>query len=321
MFAFADPEIIRLATTEFVPVCADDWYQRRRSDAEGAFWRRITLQGPRGADAPTHQGIYIFTADGELLAFKNAGQDVKATRDQLQDGLSKWKSLPAFRRQAGALAIPAHGPLDPNYTRTPPMDGAIVRAHSRILDRDGNRYRKGTCDFPGGDRSARDFLWLTADDLKSLSSIPPSVGHSIRIPDPLRERLLRFHLVDNTRGEPDFWNHDEIQTSDIVLSVDKTNPESIELNLDGTVSLSTRSDPVRAYDARLSGRIRVSRAGKLERFDIVAIGEHRGAGTFTARGVRSGLLGVAFELVDPEIPANRVPPQGSRDPEKYFGPK
>ena len=34
-FAFADPEIIRLAQTAFVPVSADDWYQRRRKDAEG----------------------------------------------------------------------------------------------------------------------------------------------------------------------------------------------------------------------------------------------------------------------------------------------
>ena len=61
VFAFADAEIIRLAKTRFVPACADDWYQRRRSDATGEFWKKVYKQGPRKNESSTHQGIYIFT--------------------------------------------------------------------------------------------------------------------------------------------------------------------------------------------------------------------------------------------------------------------
>ena len=46
--AFADREIIRLAAEDFVPVTADDWYQRRRQDAEGEFFRKVADQGPLG---------------------------------------------------------------------------------------------------------------------------------------------------------------------------------------------------------------------------------------------------------------------------------
>ena len=41
MSAFADPEIIRMANDDYVPVTGDDWYQRRRQDQEGEFFRKV----------------------------------------------------------------------------------------------------------------------------------------------------------------------------------------------------------------------------------------------------------------------------------------
>ena len=56
-----------MAQEQFVPVTADDWYQRRRQDAEGKFFRQVADQGPRkGQGGSTRQGIYVLTADGEL---------------------------------------------------------------------------------------------------------------------------------------------------------------------------------------------------------------------------------------------------------------
>jgi hypothetical protein len=317
VFAFADPEIIHLAKTAFVPACADDWYQRRRSDAEGRFWKRITSQGPRDADAPTHQGIYVLTADGELLAFKNAGQDAMSTRDQLTQGLRKWHALPDARRRPNSVSIPDRGPLDPNYSRTPPEGGLIVRVHARILDSDGENYRKGVCVVAGGDRAARDFLWLTAAEVKSLAAIPPTEGRESILPETLFHRILRYHLVDNTRGEPDFWSKADIRTASLRLIVSDVTADGIAIQLDGDAILETGS---RGYEARLFGRIRIAPDRTIERFDLVAIGEHWGSGTFT-KGERPGrkLLGVTFEVADPTVPANRVTPQGARDAIAYLG--
>ena len=316
VFAFADPQIIQLARDVFVPVSADDWYQRRRTDAEGRFWKQIVSQGPRLVDAPTHQGIYVFTADGELLAFKNAGQDANATREQLERGLRKWNSLPESRKKPGAVLIPDHGPLDPNYSRTPPEGGAIVRVHARILDRSSVGYQKGTCDFPGGDRAARDFLWLTSDEVRSLAAIPPAKGHTTTLPKSLVNRILRFHLVDNTRGEPEFWNRSEIRTANHRLFVTEATEFGHTIQFDGDAHLESAS---RGYLARMFGYVRIASDRSIDRFDLVAIGEHWGAGAFT-KGERPGrnLLGITFQLADPSRPSDRIAPQGARNEREYY---
>src|SRR4029079_14605270 len=89
--AFSDPETIRIATEDFVPVAADDWYQRRRQDEEGKFWMSIAQQGRPRDDEGTRQGIYCFTADGHLLAYKNARNNPAVMRDTIRQGLRDWQ--------------------------------------------------------------------------------------------------------------------------------------------------------------------------------------------------------------------------------------
>ena len=67
-----------MAKEDFVPVACDDWYHRRRKDAEGEFWRKVSdgaEHGPNAADGVwTRQGFYMLTAVGTILARKYAGQ-------------------------------------------------------------------------------------------------------------------------------------------------------------------------------------------------------------------------------------------------------
>src|SRR4051794_379919 len=119
--------MIRLATEKFVPVSADDWYQRRRDDAEGEFFRKVADQGPRkGQGGSTRQGIYCFTAAGKLLAYRNA-QDAKLMRETVEQALKRFEALPAEERKAGAVEVPDHGKVDARYARTPPAGGLILR--------------------------------------------------------------------------------------------------------------------------------------------------------------------------------------------------
>ena len=111
----------------------------------------MASQGPRkGAGGSTRQGIYTFTADGDLLEFKNAGQDVVATRDQLERALKKWKALPSVKTKPGVVTVPEHGKLDAKYSRTPPVNGQIVKVYARILDVKDNGFCRGTCESAGG---------------------------------------------------------------------------------------------------------------------------------------------------------------------------
>ena len=169
---FADPEVIKLASERFVPVCTDDWYTRRRQDATGEFFRAMaTAAGRKGDDGATRQGIYCFTADGTVLGFKNAGQDAGVMKKVFTDALAKFDKLPEEQRKAGAVKVPDHGKPDAKYTRTPPAGGLVVRVHTRILEEKQGDYCAGKCPTTGGDQSARDFLWLTKAEVKSLAPV------------------------------------------------------------------------------------------------------------------------------------------------------
>src|SRR5262245_63634127 len=133
-----------MATEDFVPVTADDWYQRRRQDAEGEFFRKVANQGPRkGEGGATRQGIYVLTADGELLSWKNAGQNADVTRDELKRALERFKKLPASRREPGAVEVGESGKPDPAYTSTPPPGGLVVSVSTRTLDPAGDALCTG----------------------------------------------------------------------------------------------------------------------------------------------------------------------------------
>ena len=323
--AFSDPEILRLARDEYVAVAGDDWYQRRREDDEGRFFRSVADQGPRrGAGGSTRQGIYCLTASGKLLAYKNA-QDPGVMREVLRQGLEKWRRLPASERRPGAYKYPDPEQVDARYVRTPPAGGLVVNVYTRILDHDEkDGLCRGTCSFAGGDQAARDHLWLTKADWQSLVPAGAKKGDRFPMPRPLADRLLRFHLVDNTRGEPDFWRRDEVRKADLTWTVEEATPASLRLRLDGSALLATDADAGRArrgYDVRLLGYLHYDRAkGVVDRFDLLAVGDHWGVSTFTP-GARPGRkpLGVAMELRRGNDPADLLPPQAARELRAYLG--
>ena len=61
---FADPAIVKLLQTRFIPVAIDQAYQRRQKDNEGKFYQKIANQGPRKVGRGTTQGLYSADASG-----------------------------------------------------------------------------------------------------------------------------------------------------------------------------------------------------------------------------------------------------------------
>jgi hypothetical protein len=306
-------------------VAGDDWYQRRRKDAEGDFFRAVANQrAEKGEEGATMQGIYALTASGKLLSFCNI-QDGEGLRNMLKEGLTAWRNLPLRERRVGAIDVPRLGRVDATYTRTLPERGLVVNVFTRILDRDRrDRWIKGTTDFPGGELSARDHLWLTRADWESLIPTKPSQGASFALPQQVAQRLLRYHLVDNTRGEPSFWEAEQVRKYKLTVAVEDVNENTLRLRLGGTALLATDANPARArrgFDARLAGLIEYDRTKKaVTRFDLLAVGDHWGEGEFTP-GARSGRmpLGIAFALSKGDRPADLVAPQAARDWNDYLG--
>jgi hypothetical protein len=324
--AFADPEIIKMAKEDYVPVTGDDWYERRRDDAEGRFFRQIADQGPRkGEGGATRQGIYMLTAKGKLLAYKNAGQAPDVMREVLRRGLAEWNKLPAAERRPGAIRVENLPKADPQFSRRPPPGGLVVDVYTRILDRDAKGgLCKGSCSTPGGDQAARDHLWLTEGEWRALVPADAHAGDQVAVPARVADRIIRYHLVDNTRGEPSFWKPEEVRSSEMKLTVEEATGAGVRVRLDGSALLATEPDPAKAkrgFQVRLLGYIHYNAFQKaVDRFDLVAIGDHWGGATFTgpARPGRTP-LGIAFQLAAKDAPTSAVPPQGARDLDEYLG--
>ena len=261
----------------------DQAYQRRQQDAEGEFYRKLASQGPRNDFKKTTQGLYIGTAAGRLLAFNN-NRGPERIRRLLRQALKDYRP-----EKVEALVA---GKPDVRYVRTPPAGGLIVRVNARVLGGYGKAENRWQEIFRGA--LSRDNFWITGIEHQELVA-----G---RLADSLVRRMVRFHLVDNTRGEPPMWRQNEIRLLDVKLT---------DGRLEGRVHLQTESGD-RGYEAQLLGIID-SRDDKVTRFDVVAKGQFWGSGRYT-QGAPKGKFpfAVAFRKADGTDAADGVPPQGSR---------
>jgi hypothetical protein len=320
--AFADAAVIKLVKDNFVPVTGDDWYRRRSKDAEGEFFRSVAAQGPR-KNSGTKQGVYCLTAAGKFLAYRPGDVSAALMQDLLRRGLAEWNQLPDNERTPGAVQVGDQGKPDQRYNPSPPPGGLVLNVYTRILDADSKSgFSKGTCKFPGGDLAARDHLWLTAADCKALLPAEPKEGDKFPLPARLAERIARFHLVDNTRGEAAMWEAGHIRSLELMVAVVAVTPMAVRLRLEGSAVLATKADIGRAesgFDAKLLGYLNYNRDRKaFDRFDVLALGDHWGKGPFTSARPGRTPLGVVFELSGGAAPADRVPPQGARDFRDYL---
>lgn len=300
--SFAEPDVIARLTTEFVPVAVDEWYHVRRQDAEGEFYRRIVFQRPGMTPGKTTQGLYVAEPDGALVHGWN-NRDPGKLADLLRRHRPSADAAP--READGAPAVaPAVPASDPAFARVPPEGGLVVDVFARVLQADWPEPAdRWAAIFRGA--TGRDHLWVTAAEHRELVA-----G---RWPGSLGLRIARCHLIDNTRGEPPMWRHDEVQQLDW----------QAESAGDGAFRVRGRARAVavaeRAYDLALVGEWQV-REGAVVAFDLVARGTGRGHGRYTSPSAPSGpfTLGVAFRLAG-DGPDARVPPQGARDLRDYLG--
>ncbi len=327
---FADAQVIKLATEQCIPVASDDWYNRRKRDAEGDFFRSVSNQGPRGnkgIGGSTRQGMYIFTASGKLLGYRN-NWDPNNMRREIQQALKQFAALPEKDRTPGAVNVPdlPTDKLDKRFHRPLPKNGLIIRVQSRLLEKDGANFK--TCSkLPSGIlglMASRDHLWIQQHEWQAMIPNDPKVGQTIDLPAKIAERINRFHLVDNTRGEPPAWSRQQVRSSRMQLKVADVTPTRISMQFSGKSLLATDADSAKAsrgFDVVMEGSVEVDRkANRITRFDMLALGDHWGSGRYTGKA-RPGRapIGMVFERIEPTTPKDTVPPQAAREIGAYFG--
>ena len=295
---FADPEIIGLLQTQFIPVGIDQFKQRRQQDKEGDFWRKIAGKGPRSDFNNTTQGLYIATPGGTFLAFNN-NRGPERIKKLMLESLDAYDKL----RDEETSPLTVKKP-DNRFLHKAPGGIRIVRVHAKVLG--GYKPTDDKWQKIFQQSVSRDNLWITPREEKVLSE-------TRSFPSSLIRRLALYHLIDNTRGEPSFWKEADIMKS--TLSIDASG------NLHGNIHLQ-RGDGTSSYQAELRGIISFNNSS-LTRFDLVAHGGYIGGGKYTLTPPEGTFpLGISFRLVDGSSPFDQIPPQGAKSWwQNYLGPQ
>ncbi|MGY8659571.1 MAG: hypothetical protein ACKVKH_13155 [Verrucomicrobiales bacterium] len=304
LLVFANDEVQKLLKEEFVAVAADDWYQRRRKDKVGEFFWKVASQGPRDPNA-TQQGHYVFTAKGKLLGFNNNRGPEKRLA-MMKGALKKWEELSEIEKK---VEVPKLGKSDQRYHHELPEGGQIVKVFTRCLEEREGRLQKLAGDKVGN-QSAVDHLWFQKAEVEELGKLIADGGGEI--PEWLSLRIAKFHLRDNTRGEPRDWKKEEIK--EWSLKVDGKGKLSGKFLIDS-------ADGKLGYQGEIQGALAIG-TSHLTRFSLLVTGKHWGSGTYTG-GARSGKtpLGQVFQLSDGKEARDRIPPQGIRWAPGYWSPE
>lgn len=289
--------MVELLRRRFVPVALDVWYEERRQDADGDFYRKVVFQREGMVPDRTTQGFYIGAPDGTLLFGWN-NRDPAKLRRFLRKAVDDYRAP-----KSGALEMNE----DPAFARTPPAGALVVDVHSRILE---GQWPEATDAWQKIFRGAtgRDHLWITKEEAAALAR-----GE---FPQSLATRIARYHCIDNTRGEPPMWAASEVR-----LLRMESKPAKSGFAVDGEIDLATDSGD-RGFDARAAGVVE-TKGDRVTRFDLAIRGGFFGEGTFT-KGAPKGrfTLAIVFTLAD-DSPAKaewrKVPPQGARELADYLG--
>jgi len=285
---FADPEIVRMLKTRFIPVAIDQAYQRRQKDTEGDFYRRIASQGPRSNFNGTTQGFYIATASGKLLVYNN-NRNPERVRRLMTEKLAEFSKLGMSARRGKSIEATM---VDKRFNPTPPEGGLVIRVRAKVLDGYEPTTDKWQRIFQTS--MSRDNLWVSNSEHQSLVQ-----GE---FPDSLQQRIARYHLVDNTRGEPPFWNEKDVRSVQFSATSGR---------LKGEAHLQT-ADHKRGYQAAINGIVEIKNK-KVVRFDAVVLGEFWGRGKYTGEPPKGRFpLAISFTLADGSDVADQIPPQASR---------
>lgn len=245
--------------------------QEGPTDPECDFFRAIAKQGyAQGRPRTSQQGIYCFAPSGEFLGSDNTRDPRRAER-VIRSSLEKWKDLPRAKR------LRTDDPSKTKIARNEdsyPKDGLVLRQYARDLP------RRNEEDGVWMDALNFDMVWFRADEVKGWTQ--PEV------PAAVVRRLVRYHMVDNVRGQNFPFQDGQIEKATITGEVVSRKGSQVTYRYAGEAAAS---DANRGMEVRILGRATWDQ-GRFTSFEVVVVGERWGRSN--ARREDSGRRGVGY---------------------------
>ncbi|MHC5063879.1 MAG: hypothetical protein ACYTG5_07880 [Planctomycetota bacterium] len=306
---WSDPKIQELAK-RFVP-CADEVFRLQNGgDAECELFQEFCDQGHYREPKATRQGIYAVTPGGILLGSLNT-QRPREVEEMLEAALLKWREIPREERRLNESQRSSLASVW-RWESLRPEDGLILEVTSRdILAQEDQpaeeRRRRGRRRFNWSKQAwNRDYAWFTAEEIRSWIPEQPALGASKAMPSRHVERLARFHLMDNVRGQTSDYKRSEIEHAEMRWRVESVTADELVLSLSGSTRAEVeRGDYPHGFAAELEGVASWDlKARRFSAFELRAQAESWGHTRFNnrRRGPESRAIGVVMRLAPTDAP-------------------
>lgn len=288
------------------------WRLQRGTDAECKTFQAMANAGHYRGSGSTRQGIYVCTPAGELLASVNT-LNADRVLETLEKGLTAWRELPEERRGLASpvAAEPAH-----RWEFSYPEDGLVLRSwnHDVPASEWEPLVREG--------RWNKDHVWFTADEAMWFLPLALTAGDATVVGATVVERLARYHLVDNVRGQALPFTRDEVSGSRLDSRLLWRDGDLVGFEITGTTTAASdgvwrmgdndwkpRGEFPRSITAEVLGYAVYDHGReRFTHFEMVAVGDWVGRSWLNGRGRQSeGRVGFYFELA-PDTPSERVAP-------------
>ena len=244
--------------------------------------------------------VAVVTPNGRLLSHS------------LKEGLAMWQKLPIAER----TTLEDLGKYDATLDRVPPTGGLVLKVYARGLMRDpAGRLQIYKTEVARSREPGRDHLWLTQAEWQALVPDRLTPGEAVAVPAPVVERICRYGLIDLVRvgGNGGPRRPEDVRAGAWRLTVAEVAPASVRLRLDGSARLVTHDRGSGAQDKegkvdsyQVLGVLSYDRKReRLTRFDVVGLSE---TGHYDEIHQQVVPLGVALELAEGRVPADRVAP-------------
>ncbi|MBI3270491.1 MAG: hypothetical protein HYZ53_15890 [Planctomycetes bacterium] len=296
---WSDPGVQALVTNNFVPAADEVWRLQNEPGPESEVFMRSANVGHYANLPNTRQGIYVFAPNGLFLASINSNEadEVEA---MLRRGLAKWAKVPAGERYLAKDPAPMASRLA-RPEKEYPVGGLVLRVVSRDLPE-----AKPAADWRGKAWN-QDFAWFRKEEARAFLPQSPAKGAKTNVPRPLVERLARFHLVDNVRGQTSAYGEGTIQKAVLVAEVEAVDAGKVSLRLSGETKVV---EGTRGVEVRLLGSGEYDTAAqRFLKFEMVALGTRWGRTQFNFRQDEEAPSPIGFLLTQAgDTPAEHVAP-------------
>ncbi|MBA3727088.1 MAG: hypothetical protein H0W86_11750, partial [Armatimonadetes bacterium] len=165
----------------------------------------------------------------------------------------------------------------------------------------------------------RDHLWIIGSDVKAIIAAGVS-GNGFKMPDALAGRILRYHLIDNVRGEPDMWLPGQVKKADFTMKPLGKSKGKLLYSFKGAFTQKL-SDGTRGLDGTIRGEMDLDAANnRVIRFRAYAEAQAWGDSKFT-KLAPSGKFPLVVAMVEAtDKIALNVPPEALGLEDEYFAP-